>query len=323
LSQDITWIEGIGDIKTRFPHYNNCIIVDPEPRFNCFLQNNKIVYSVSNCIDLEAYKNMMDGHIWQVYVSQASLPNIETRLLSFSYLKSNFNNQTYFQLLKAEKPNGNVVSWKNTNRFFREENSKFIEWRNNEEFVHFDFSLKVGDSIKLHGILKVLRGDNVLLEDQKPRKRLFLECDHSGKEDITWVEGIGDINYFLDSEFFCSVIDPSESIKLRCYFQSNYVRLYQASWSSGCITVGAKDESSNDGVTLYPNPASQLVNLKFEKSISGKIILRNQLGQEVSSFSVQNQSEIQLKTDHLKPGIYFLFTYEQGGNVISKKFVIE
>jgi len=207
--------------------------------------------------------------------------NIESRLLTFSFAKSTLNNTTYYQLLKAEKPSGNVVSWMTTNRYFREENNRFIEWRDNEEFVHFDFNLQVGDTCK---ILKVLHIDTVQLEDQKPRKRLFLECNHSGKEDITWVEGIGDIDYFLDSEYFCSVTDPLENIKLRCYFQFNYVRLYQASWSSGCITVGMKDENLNNGVTIYPNPTSQIVNLKFEKQIKGKIIFRNKIGQEVSNF---------------------------------------
>lgn len=45
----ITWIEGIGETKKSDGLELGCIIFDPEPQFNCFTTNNKLVYSNSFC----------------------------------------------------------------------------------------------------------------------------------------------------------------------------------------------------------------------------------------------------------------------------------
>ena len=61
------------------------------------------------------------------------------------------------------------------------------------------------------------------------------------------------------------------------------------------------------GIKLYPNPANDFVFIEFtdNNEVAGKIILRNQLGQEVRQREI-NGAKTQIPTNTLTPGIYTL-----------------
>ena len=78
--------------------------------------------------------------------------------------------------------------------------------------------------------------------------------------------------------------------------------------------------------SLYPNPASDVLNLNLELQQQGlyNISLSNVLGQQLAAQQVQLSAGIathQLATDMLSNGAYYV-TISQGSHSISRKFVV-
>jgi hypothetical protein len=82
------------------------------------------------------------------------------------------------------------------------------------------------------------------------------------------------------------------------------------------------DAASNEelqNIKVYPNPASDLVNVSFsaEKTQYVQIVLRNSLGQEV--WNVNKNADKGLNTIPLKldvrKGLYYLTLYKDGRSV--------
>ncbi len=70
---------------------------------------------------------------------------------------------------------------------------------------------------------------------------------------------------------------------------------------------------------VFPNPANVSINLSSEVSKEITILLKNIMGQELTSFSFSKESGI-IDVSHLAKGVYFLIE-EQTGNV--QKLIIQ
>lgn len=77
----------------------------------------------------------------------------------------------------------------------------------------------------------------------------------------------------------------------------------------------------NSTVTLYPNPASNVLNIQFEQALQNESILeiRNSLGQRVMSQAVQMQQKINIET--LAVGIYFVMIANENGKQCLGSFI--
>lgn len=73
-------------------------------------------------------------------------------------------------------------------------------------------------------------------------------------------------------------------------------------------------------INLFPNPATDIINLSVSKSTSLQILVQDALGKTLRTISADNSSEISIPTGNLSAGIYFL-KIADGANSCTKKFV--
>jgi polyhydroxybutyrate depolymerase len=76
-----------------------------------------------------------------------------------------------------------------------------------------------------------------------------------------------------------------------------------------CPSEVAVEEITNENnISIYPNPATDVVNIQFEKGQQPEnIIIYNSQGQIVFQQNIpQDQTKIQISIANLAPGIYFI-----------------
>lgn len=87
-----------------------------------------------------------------------------------------------------------------------------------------------------------------------------------------------------------------------------------------------KDLSNNESFTIFPNPATENINLAFKNKLDGAITIEiyNQLGQLLlvdRKNSIMPNSSISIKTSGLADGLYFVNVKTREG-MTSKKFIL-
>lgn len=111
-----------------------------------------------------------------------------------------------------------------------------------------------------------------------------------------------------------------------CYLRQCYK--FQIDSTGGLSPMASQDklsdqpysESSFADLILYPNPATDVVNVGWKGSSSATMILRNNLGQELQRQSVVGNA-FQLSTVSLPGGVYFL-ELNDGKSVSSKRLSV-
>lgn len=94
------------------------------------------------------------------------------------------------------------------------------------------------------------------------------------------------------------------------------------------LNVGIKENKGNSSTfDLYPNPATNSVNLLFNLSNAEKVNVRiyNVVGQELNSFEKElpyGNNSLNVNLANYKPGVYFVKSTVQG-KVITKKLILE
>ncbi len=85
-------------------------------------------------------------------------------------------------------------------------------------------------------------------------------------------------------------------------------------------TVNTSNEIKGENVEIFPNPATNLINIKTENSNFSRIDIYNNLGVQVYSNNLFQASQINI--DYLSNGIYYIkLTNLSGGEIITKKFI--
>lgn len=102
----------------------------------------------------------------------------------------------------------------------------------------------------------------------------------------------------------------------------------------GCVVPGCQLGTSISGESLtkrsevmqvYPNPASDFINIIINKTISKntKIVLLNILGETIESYSnIETGSSYSISTRNLQPGVYIINLIENGLIIDSKKIIV-
>lgn len=90
---------------------------------------------------------------------------------------------------------------------------------------------------------------------------------------------------------------------------------------SNCMNVGIKVIDTNNALSIYPNPANEILNIELSSIDASSVSIINALGEVV----LINKQEIQHTTfniKHLNSGIYFIKVESKQGTLI-KKFIKE
>ena len=84
--------------------------------------------------------------------------------------------------------------------------------------------------------------------------------------------------------------------------------------------VGIEESNQKIEFNLYPNPASEKLNISLQTAYTKKGVIYNALGTQILTFQFKNQNT-QVDITTLKPGIYFVKVQLETGQMGVKKFV--
>src|SRR5690554_1655742 len=84
--------------------------------------------------------------------------------------------------------------------------------------------------------------------------------------------------------------------------------------------VGIEEPNQKIDLNLYPNPASEKLNVSLQSAFAKSGVIYNAMGMQVLTFQFKNQ-ETQVDITTLQPGIYFLKVQLETGQVGVRKFV--
>jgi hypothetical protein len=90
-------------------------------------------------------------------------------------------------------------------------------------------------------------------------------------------------------------------------------------------TMAQNRPPANEALTIYPNPAFDEITVSLQPSgegVSSKIVLMDMQGRQIAQLYEGTKKDIKLKLPPVAPGIYFLKTVQQGGNMNIQKLVI-
>ncbi len=79
------------------------------------------------------------------------------------------------------------------------------------------------------------------------------------------------------------------------------------------ITLSTDEYFVNNKVTLYPNPTSNILNIKLaNNAMPDSYKIYNMLGQLISTTEVKNVSQLEINTSALSNGMYFIKLFKEG-----------
>ncbi len=243
-----------------------------------------------------------------------------------------------------------------SNAFYRLEGKKAFFKMNTrcdqKEYLMYDFDLKIGDTLVLpvllgetqgfEGDIKVrVRVDSVstVVLGGTPRKRMVVNyanrsiyTNRIDNRDI-WIEGMGS-SIFPLYPIGCVTrqVCPMADYYIRC-FQVNSQIIYQDSRSPFCsnalITFNSDLQNPRIDLTIFPNPISQGGNWQVEwaKNEIGAthLELLDPLGRilkQVTGLKQSSMQRVQVSTENLPKGLYYLRLREEGGQVLAMEKVM-
>ena len=111
-----------------------------------------------------------------------------------------------------------------------------------------------------------------------------------------------------------------KSFKASCFYRIKAISFDGSYYYSSVIF--AKNTCANGNITLYPNPAQDRVNIRFEGPVqAGQVSVISQEGKECGKWIFSNNTQnLQLDISKLPTGQYFIKVIDN--NAVQKVFVI-
>jgi len=170
----------------------------------------------------------------------------------------------------------NQINWEAWG-FIREDNKKvYYKWGDEEQRLLYDFGLESGEQIELlstNFIVDSIKND--ILYNGENRKHIYLSINNNpeiGK--IIWIEGIGSISGFFENTG--NLLTGGGPSVLLCFEVNNELIYKDTIYGfNTCffdeeITLIKQSEKST--IKIYPNPASNFVQIESNESISDAIL---------------------------------------------------
>jgi hypothetical protein len=101
--------------------------------------------------------------------------------------------------------------------------------------------------------------------------------------------------------------------------KENYPRIYFKASCTDCAIVGV-EEMEKENITVYPNPATNVVNVKLAGDKEAKVQMFNLVGQQVYNGTATSTASINVS--NMKAGVYML-KISQNGKVYTSKVVVK
>nr|MBS0037242.1 T9SS type A sorting domain-containing protein [Saprospiraceae bacterium] len=229
----------------------------------------------------------------------------------------------YLQLKRSFAETGD--NWEDMG-LFREENGVVYLIVNNEEQVLMNFNSGMGDQLDLFrpGFdqtleFTVVSVDTVELMDGSHRKRLGLSCFGNDGPIKYWVEGIGSLKNAMGI-YHCAF--HVQDRPLLCFFQNGEMIYFNENYGSCWLT--SVEDLQDVGISIFPNPAIDHLNILFENPSSHPLHFRiiHSNGAIINSFKHPGmQTDLKIRINDLQAGIYHL-SWDFDGSPFSYRFVV-
>jgi len=127
---------------------------------------------------------------------------------------------------------------------------------------------------------------------------------------------IGNFNSNANTDtLFVGSLNPNPGANGYAYYYIDSVSLWQNSFP-----VGIKEQAKNEFVSVYPNPATDVITFKFADAIEKrrlKIKINDVIGREV----LLSEFKEQLNISQLETGIYFVSVMQGNKTLVTRKVV--
>lgn len=262
-------------------------------------------------------QNFIDTNkVWNVYSCNGPFFN---SCVTFTYkFKSDtvINSITYNKLYSSM--DSIPTNWGEVG-FFREDTlAKKVFWYlNNQDELLYDFNLNVGDTAKViasFGNPYPFCPFKMVVDSIKfntyfgvTRKQWYFNSPYFyGQE--TWIAGIGNLfgpnensTLFCTADYGPRLICYKEGLNLK-FMDTNFSDCYQT-------TLGISEvENQTLNLSIYPNPTENEFNLKTNNNRHKKIIVRNELGQNILE---SQTTDINILINISDAGIYFITVIQE------------
>lgn len=210
--------------------------------------------------------------------------------------------------------------------------------KDNPEYILYDFSLAVGDSMYVFnpfGPLPDSAGyfvvDSIVPRiqiDGDSRRHFYLTSSNPSLSSVTnaeWIEGIGSLGLVTTPGTSGNI---NGSGALSCFFNDLTLKYSNLDSITGCIQVNTnlkvESEKHQSFVQLFPNPAKSHVVIKTEGELIKNVKIYDLFGREVISKSEANpQNSVNISLNNLMAGCYFVKIRTTNGQFYQKKLWIE
>lgn len=266
---------------------------------------------VLNAASAQSYENVIssDSTSWDI-AHQELFGIAMEKLYTKKHPDSTYSTLFIFGLYNDTTSVGSIREETNSGKIW------YKDIFNTDEKLIMDMNLDLGDTFEVKpGIMSEV--DSVFYYEGKKIIRFDLQTRWD--ESVMFIEGTGpNIGIFYPLYGF-------DSHYAACKYNQNtlaYVNSNANFDECSPISTGINDNSYNNKIQLYPNPAKSLLKIELPKSfrskteieikdISGKVILQK----------VFNKKTFALNVDHIKQGIYIL-TLWNGGNIYQRLITI-
>ena len=376
------WVEGFG--CTRWSGLFHPIVVirldnGDGVSFACFMQDDEVIYLnnpyCDDCLcetfaSADYHPFPTESAIWHSVASQIAWDMDDEfyyELFSHKYFINGdtiIENETWQKIYFTNNYLGGVDFKGEMNYVaaLRENEQKQIlaKFSHLPEFVLYDFSLEIGDTIWYeHAAESAVDGnypfyfdddddfysphykvvvdkDSVLLENGEYRNRLTLYSyvDHYGNIDIAnhWVEGFGCTRW---SGLFHPIVvirlDNGDGVSFACFMQDDEVIYLNNPYCDDCLceTFTSIDhvDNTDELLNVYPNPSKGNLTIAISESATGNLVLRitDISGKITFEQFLRNQRQINMNLGTYKSGFYIIQLWDVGRNKLmeNRKIIIE
>ena len=120
------------------------------------------------------------------------------------------------------------------------------------------------------------------------------------------IERIGCINWYMLPEYIDCIMDGNEGGPLRCYQDSAFPQfIFDNQHPCDYVTALPEPRSLSETFSIFPNPASDKINVSFSQNSQGyKIRIVNMQGRLMMAHSISGTFPCQLDLTSLPTGIY-------------------
>lgn len=283
-----------------------------------------IILSVISCFSISFaqnnYSHFPDSNaIWSIWDRKITV-NGDTTINGFQYKKyynadSNFSNSFYLAALREDVTTQKVFAFHPTDSVER---------------ILYDFSATVGDTVESHSsylgwfaqpfLFQVLAVDSIsILGNFHKRLKVKSLCESQPIEDY-WVTGIGSISAGLfDAGMygFCGANCFSAPPVLLCFERDGNL-LFDNPTYDNCIEypLGTTELQQEIGVSIYPNPTSDIVTITSKEPIDNYSIYS--INNQLILSKKDNSNFVEVSFVNLPSGVYFVKITTSKGSILKK-----